>query len=136
MGLSLNQQVGAYTTLFLRAGLQTEGKVAFDRALTVGGEWGGSYWSRGADALGLAFGWLRVSSDFRQASLTLDADGDGTPDYGYRADGSEQIVEIYYRYRLNGQFELSPNLQYVHNPGGNGSASDITALGLRAQLSF
>ncbi len=136
VGLSLNQQVGDYTTLFLRAGLQTEGMVAFDRALTVGGEWGGSYWSRGADALGLAFGWLRVSSDFRQASLTLDADGDGTPDYGYRADGSEQIVEIYYRYRLNGQFELSPDMQYVHNPGGNGSASDITALGLRAQLSF
>ncbi len=136
IGLSLNQQVADYTTLFLRAGQQTEGRVAFDRALTVGGEWGGSYWGRGADALGVALGWLAISDDFRQASPTLDADGDGVPDYGYRAGGSEQIAEIYYRYRLNGQFELSPNLQHVRNPGGNGGAAALTALGLRVQLSF
>ncbi len=136
VGISLNQQVADYATLFLRAGWQTQGKVAFDRTLTLGGEWGGSYWGRGADALGIALGWLKVSDEFSKASLTLDADGDGTPDFGYRADGSEQIAEIYYRYRLNGQFELSPNLQYVRTPGGNGSASDMTALGLRAQLSF
>ncbi|HID49726.1 MAG TPA: carbohydrate porin [Chromatiales bacterium] len=136
VGVSLNQQVADYATLFLRAGLQTQGKVAFDRTLTLGGEWGGSYWGRGADALGVALGWLKVSDDFRRASPTVDADGDGTPDFGYRADGSEQIAEIYYRYRLNEQFELSPNLQYVRNPGGNGSASNIMAFGLRAQLSF
>ncbi len=136
VGLSLNQQVADYATLFLRGGLQTEGTVTFDRTLTLGGEWGGSYWGRGADALGIALGWLKISDDFRQASLTLDADGDGRPDYGYQADGSEQIAELYYRYRLNDQFELSPNLQYVRNPGGNGSASNLTALGLRVQLSF
>jgi len=136
VGISLNQQVADYATLFLRAGWQTQGKVTFDRALTVGGEWGGSYWGRGADTLGLALGWLKVSDAFSNASLTLDVDGDGTADYGYRASGSEQIAEIYYRYRLNAHFELSPNLQYVRRPGGNGSASNITALGLRAQLSF
>ncbi|HFC54326.1 MAG TPA: hypothetical protein ENJ43_07825 [Gammaproteobacteria bacterium] len=104
--------------------------------MTVGGEWGGSYWGRGADALGVALGWLAISDDFRRASPTLDADGDGVPDYGYRAGGSEQVAEIYYRYRLNGQFELSPNLQHVRNPGGNGGAAALTALGLRVQLSF
>ena len=136
VGVSLDQQVADYATLFLRAGWQTQGRVAFDRAVTLGGEWGGSYWGRGADALGVALGWLAVADVFGRASLTLDADGDGSPDHGYRARGSEQIVEIYYRYRLNGQFTLSPNLQHLRNPGGNGDASAITAAGLRVQLSF
>ncbi len=136
VGISLDQQLADYTTLFLRLGLQTQGKVAFDRTLTVGGEWGGSYWGRGADALGIALGLLQLADDFRQASLTLDADGNGIPDYGYRATANEQIVEIYYRYRLNSQFELSPDLQYVRHPGGNASASDLFAFGVRAQLNF
>ena len=136
VGLSLNQQVADYTTLFGRYGSQIEGKVAFDQALTLGAEFGGSYWGRGADALGAALGWLRISDDFRRASPTVDADADGTADYGYSAGGSEQLAELYYRYRLNSQFELSPNLQYVRNPGGDETASAVKALGLRAQLSF
>ena len=136
VGLSLNQQIADYTTLFLRAGVQTEGKVTFDRTITLGGEFGGSYWNRGADALGAAIGWLQTSDDFRQASLTVDADADSNPDYGYDASGSEMVTELYYRYRLNRQFELSPNLQYIHRPGGNGAAESITAFGLRAQLSY
>ena len=136
VGLSFNQQIADYATLFLRAGVQTGGDVPFDRALTLGGEWGGSYWSRGADALGVAFGWLQTSDEFRRASLTVDADADGSPDYGYRASGAEQVTELYYRYRLNRQFELSPNLQYIRRPGGNGRADGISAFGLRAQLSY
>ena len=136
LGVSFNQQVADYTTLFLRAGWQTQGQVAFDRALTLGGEWGGSYWNRGADALGIALGWLATSADFRRNSATLDVDGDGMADFGYAARGSEQIAEIYYRYRFNDQFELSPNLQHVRNPGGNGSAPGLTAIGLRVQLTY
>jgi len=136
VGLSLNQQVADYTTLFLRAGWQTKGVVTFDRTLTLGGEWSGSDWDRGADALGIAVGWLQASAEFRQASLTLDGDADGKLDYGYSASGSEQVVEFYYRYRLNRQFEISPDLQYIRRPGGNGAAGDILALGLRAQLTY
>ncbi len=136
VGVSLDQQVDDYTTLFLRYGFQIEGEVAFDQALTLGAEFGGSYWGRGGDALGVAFGWLNTSDAFRRASLRVDADADGTPDYGYRASGDEQVAEIYYRYRLNSQFELSPNLQHIRNPGGNPSASGITAFGLRTQWNF
>jgi len=136
VGLSFDQRVGDYTTAFLRAGWQTRGVVAFDRTLTLGGEWGGSIWNRAADALGLAAGWLQTSDEFRQASPAFDGDGDGLPDIGYPASGSEQVVEIYYRYRLNRQFEISPDVQYIRRPGGNGGAGDILALGLRAQLTY
>ena len=136
VGLSFNQQTGDYTTLFLRAGWQAQGRVTFDRALTLGGEWGGSLWHRGADALGLALGWLQTSAEFRRAAPTLDSNGDGNPDYGYPASGGEQVVELYYRYRLNRQFEISPDLQYIRRPGGNAASGDILALGLRVQLTY
>lgn len=135
-GISLDQQVADYATLFTRYGVQTEGKVTFDQALTLGVEFGGSYWARGADALGASYGLLHVSDEFELESLVVDGDGDGIADYGYVADGSEHVLEIYYRYRLNRQFELSANLQYIHNPGGNDAASDVKAYGLRAQLMY
>lgn len=134
-GLSADQRVGDAMTLFGRYGHQTKGKVRFDRALTLGAEFGGSYWSRGADALGVAFGQLNTSADFRRDAPTLDADADGTPDFGYAASGSEQIAEVYYRQRINKQFEISPDLQHVSRPAGNG-AKDMNLVGLRAQITF
>lgn len=134
-GLSADQRVGEATTLFGRYGHQTRGKVRFDRALTLGAEVGGSYWSRGADALGVAFGQLNTSADFRNDAPALDANADGTPDFGYVASGSEQIAEVYYRLHINKQFELSPDLQHVNRPAGN-AAKDMNLIGLRAQVTF
>lgn len=134
-GLSADQRVGDATTLFGRYGHQTRGKARFDRALTLGAEFGGSYWNRGADALGVAVGQLRTSSEFRNDAPALDADADGTPDFGYDASGSERIAEVYYRLRINRQFELSPDLQHVDRPAGN-AAKNMNLIGLRAQLVF
>lgn len=126
-GLSLDQKVADYTTVFARFGQQTQGRVKFDRTLTVGADFGGSYWSRGGDAIGLALGWLVISADYKPASNSIA---------GFNASGAEQIAEIFYRYRINKQFELSPNLQHIRRPGGNQTASGITAYGLRVQLNY
>ena len=134
-GVSADQRVGDAVTLFGRYGRETEGKVRFDRALTLGTEFGGSYWSRGADTLGVAFGQLNTSADFRNDAPTLDANADGTPDFGYAASGSERIAEMYYRRRINKQFELSPDLQHVSHPAGN-DVKGMNLIGLRAQLTF
>lgn len=135
-GVSADQRVGDAVTLFGRYGQQSRGKVRFDRALTLGTEIGGSYWARGADALGVAAGWLRTSDEFRRDAPTLDADADGVPDFGYTASGAERVAEVYYRYRLNPQFEVSPDLQYLARPGGDTAARAIKVFGLRAQLTF
>jgi high affinity Mn2+ porin len=127
LGLSLDQKFGDYTTLFARYGQQTQGQVRFDRSLTVGVDLGGSYWNRGGDAIGIALGWLSISNDYRLASNSL---------VGFNASDAEQIGEFFYRYRINGQFDVSPNLQIIRQPGGNQIASTITAYGLRAQLNF
>ena len=135
-GLSLDQRVGDATTLFARYGKQTRGKARFDRALTLGSEFGGSYWGRGADAIGIALGWLDTSDEFKADAPALDADADGNADFGYAASDAEQIVELYYRFRINPQFEVSPDVQFTRHPAGNGEADDITVLGLRAQATF
>ncbi len=120
-GISADQRVGDGVTLFGRYGQQLQGHVQFDRALTAGAEWSGSYWNRGGDSIGLAAGWLRASQDYRAAKNLA---------------GNERVAELYYRYRINQQFELSPNFQYIGNPGGDGGADAIKILGLRAQISY
>ena len=136
IGLSADQRVGDAVTLFGRYGHQLSGKARFDRALTLGGEIGGQYWSRSADGLGIAAGVLRTSADFRRDSATVDADGDGMPDYGCAAGHAERIGELYYRFQLSKQLEITPDLQWIQRPGGDPGAKGVRVLGLRARVSL
>lgn len=136
-GVSFDQRVADYVTLFARYGRQVTGKVRFDQAITGGVEIGGDYWKRGGDALGLALGWLNTSTAFRRDSLNVDADGDGAADYDYQARGAEQIAELYYRYSLlPKKVDLTPSVQYLRHAGGNPNADDAYAMGLRLQLTY
>lgn len=135
-GVSIDQRVGDTTTLFGRYGKSLSGKMRFDQALTLGAEFGGNDWNRGADSIGMALGWLRTTGDFRDNSAALDADADGNPDFGYTATGSEQLAEVYYRIRLNKNLELTPDFQLIRQPGGDKTASTAKVVGLRAKASF
>jgi hypothetical protein len=127
VGVSVDQKVTDELTLFARYGHHTTGKVAFDRALTVGAELEGTPWGRAADSLGLSFGNLRTSSDYRADSLAVA---------GYEAAGNEQQVELYYRYKLNDAVELTPDFQWIKRAGGDGDADAVKVVGLRAKLGF
>ncbi len=120
-GASVDQRVSDDVTVFTRYGSQWHGEVRFDRALTAGAEINGSDWGRGGDSVGLALGWLRSSAAYRAMS---------------GASGAERVAELYYRYRVSRQFELSPNLQYIGHPAAVPGAAAITIVGLRAQLSY
>lgn len=54
----------------------------------------------------------------------------------FAAGGNERVTELYYRYRINKQFELSPDFQYIGAPGDNQVAAAVKIYGLRAQLGF
>ena len=134
IGFSVDQKVDDALTLFVRYGQQLDGKVRFDRALTVGSELGGSGWSRAADSLGVAFGTLRTSDDYRNESTLFDLDGDGVADP--QASGPETQVEFYYRYKVNSQFELTPDFQLIRRPSGDGAGETIKVAGMRAKIGF
>jgi len=116
-------------TLFTRIGSEISGHVRFDRAFTVGAEIGGDYWGRAADSVGIAAGLLRTSNEYR------DATADRTL-VGYAASGTERIAELYYRFHVNKHFDVTPDLQWIQRPGGDGSAPDIFVGGVRARVGF
>lgn len=124
-GLSLDQRVGEGVTLFARYGHETQGHVKFDRALTIGTEVDGAPWGRGGDSLGLALGWLGTSEAYRSFTAPTSA-----------IHGQERVGELYYRFRVGKQFELSPGLQYIARPGSDPGAQDVRILGLRSQFNF
>ena len=128
-GTSVDQRIGDALTLFARIGGELRGRVRFDRALTLGAEIGGDYWGRATDALGLAAGLLRTSGAYR------DATADGAP-AGYAASGTERIAEIYYRWRINDRFDLTPDVQWIRRPGGDAFAPDVFVGALRTRVGF
>lgn len=119
-GLSVDQKLGAAWNVFGRWGQRVSGDGAFDRALTLGFEHGGRRWGRPYDTAGLAVGWVRTDGALRSEGLS----------------GQEQLLEAYYRFRLNDHLELSPDLQWIRRAGGDGQAPDIAVFGLRAAIGF
>ncbi len=132
-GLNFDQRFGDYVTLFGRYGWASGEGLPFDRTLALGAEIGGSYWSRGADALGVAFGANRSSEAFRNGSARV-VNAAGSPVFGFAAQGAEQVAEIYYRYRVHQNLEISPDFQLIRNPAGNPGAKPVKLVGIRIQL--
>lgn len=50
--------------------------------------------------------------------------------------GSEYVAELYYGFQPLRYLEVRPNVQWVHNPGGQGDRSDVGVLGLKSILTF
>ena len=132
-GVNFDQRVADYVTFFGRLGWASGEGLPFDRALALGAEIGGSYWSRGADALGVAFGVNRSSEAFRNGSARV-VDAAGSPVFGFAAQGAEKVAEIYYRYRVHRNFEISPDFQLIREAAGNPAAKPVKLIGIRVQL--
>lgn len=137
VGVSVDQRVGDGITLFARYGKMLKGELPFNQALTAGAEFNGGYWDRGADAFGIAGAWLQSGKAYRGTTATgwLD-DAQTQLAYSFTPQGAEKLVELYYRYRLSPQFELSPDFQYVTNGGGNADASAVKVFALRANIAY
>lgn len=128
-GLSFDQRIDDGLTFFGRYGQQITGNVRFDRALTVGAEINGLYWDRGGDSMGVALGWLKSGKNYRtDAPLLIEN--------SYAPQGAERVAEVYYRYRINKQFELTPDFQYFGKPASNPDLPNIKVIAVRAQISY
>lgn len=137
MGISIDQRVHDGIRLFARYGKMIQGELAFSQALTVGGEISGSYWSRAADSLGIAGAWLQAGQGYRNSTATAWLDDNRTlTAYTFTPQNAEKLFEIYYRYRLSPQFDLSPDFQYIVNGGGYAEGKPVKILALRANIAY
>jgi carbohydrate-selective porin OprB len=136
-GASIDQRVGDGIKLFARYGKLVKGELPFNQAITAGAEFSGSYWGRGADSIGIAGAWLQSGKGYRTTTATAYLDDSQTlAAYTFTPQGAEQVAEIYYRYRLSPQFELSPDFQYITNGGGNADASPVKVFAVRANIAY
>jgi len=127
-GVSLDQQVSNDIILFARYGMQDEDVSKIDRVFTAGGQLIGNGWRRANDVIGIAYGASHVSGKYKEASLGLD---------GYAANADyEQYLEAYYKYWANNNLSISPDIQYVINPGGYNAKDSVFIYGVRVQAAF
>lgn len=78
------------------------------------------YW-RPDDTFGVAYGLAQITDAMRDS---LENAGD------------ESHIEIYYRCVLRDFFAVTPNVQWVKNPGGNADEEEVFVLGLRGTFSM
>ena len=57
--------------------------------------------------------------------------GDGKLNYGL-----EQVFETYYRIQINKYLQVSPDFQYIENPGYNKDRGPAKVYGLRVRLYY
>ncbi len=144
VGVSIDQRIGDGITLFSRYGKLINGELPFNQAFTAGAEFSGSYWGRAADAIGIAGAWLQSGKGYRnqlQQAYLMDQPDDSsvvrlTAGNPFLPQGAEKVAEIYYRYRVSPQFELSPDFQYVTNGGGNTDAKSVKVFAVRANIAY
>ncbi len=130
-GVSFDQQVSKWLTLFLRAGVMDgdliaeEGDVPIDGAFSLGFQVDGALWSRQGDLFSVAFGTVFVNDELQGYYDLPDRLSD------------EHHLEAFYRFSFfDGRFQLSPDLQVIWNPGGDDDADTVTVLGTRMQVNF
>ena len=140
-GINLGQPLAddGETGLFARLGWNT-GKVEsfanteVDQTATFGAQISGARWKRPKDRLGIALAVNGLSSPHRDY-LALGSSGfvlgDGALTYR-----PEQIGEVYYRIQLGKYVQVSPDFQYIRNPGYNHDRGPARVAGFRVHLEY
>jgi len=113
-GVSIDQQVTGQLTLFGRYGWHDDEAYVTQFAWSVGFQYAGLIPQRKDDLVGFGFGQVMVNDVAAQ----------------------EKLLEAYYKVKVSEQMAISPHFQYLINPLGDKSASNIFVAGLRAQLIF
>jgi hypothetical protein len=105
-----------------------------DRHASIGAQVGGIRWKRPEDSLGVAYGVNGLSDphkDYLAAGGIGMLLGDGALNYGL-----EQTFEIYYRIKICTFAQLSPDFQFIQDPGYNRDRGPVEVYGLRLHVYY
>lgn len=139
VGVAFLQEVNDSLGVFLRANwsddkTETYAFTEIGRQVAFGGTLKGNAWGRGKDEVGVAFAANMLGPHHRAylAAGGLGAFlGDGALRYG-----SEQVLEVYYSFAVWKTLTLSPDFQYIRNPGYNRDRGPAKFYGIRAHAEF
>jgi len=135
LGINIEHAINKYTGLFFRASWndgrnETWAFTEIDKAVSTGVALNGDLWKREDDYFGFAVLANGLSGDHKKY---LEAGG-----YGFIiGDGKlnyspECITEMYYSYKIkNCAFWISPDYQFIVNPGYNKERGPVHAFGIR-----
>ncbi len=120
VGLSLDQQVTKKTTLFFRYGWADDKVNGIEDFISFGFELKGLIEGRDRDIFAVGY-----------------ANGLRSPDNLGPLDERElDLIELYYRIQVNDHLHISPNVQFVMDPGNSTKESPATVFGLRCRYTF
>lgn len=131
-GLSMDQVIADGVGIWLRAGFQRKKVAQFDRFIGGGLNIGGDTFGRANDVMGIGYGIAMIGKDYKDYKKSASS--------GFKA-GTEHYMELYYNIAIadaaqNTGFHISPDIQYVINPGGDASAAKAFIYGIRLQTFF
>lgn len=140
-GLNLEQPLAdnGETGAFARLGWSDGANESFvftevDRHASAGIQLSGIHWSRPDDRLGIAgaeTGIVQYHRDYLDAGGLGFLLGDGKLTYR-----PEQLLEAYYRAQAGSYVQISPDVQYIRNPGYNRDRGPATVLSLRVNMRY
>lgn len=108
--------------VFGRFGYRTPETNRFARFYSAGVSYTGLFPGRDQDVLGFGFALSAVSNDYRR-KIAPDAD-------------RETVYELFYAIQVNKWLVITPDVQYIDNPGAGGDLSHAITAGLRARISL
>ncbi len=140
-GINLEQPFAddGETGFFARGGWSDGHTSAFsytevDRHISAGAQVSGVHWKRRKDRFGIAFavhGLSTMHKRYLEAGGLGMLLGDGKLNYGL-----EQIFEVYYMLQLGRYLQISPDFQYIRNPGYNRDRGPVQVYSLRFHMSY
>jgi carbohydrate-selective porin OprB len=140
-GLNVEQPIadGGETGAFARIGWSDGAAESFvftesDRLLSGGLQVSGVHWGRSEDRVGIATaidGIVKSHQDYLARGGQGFLLGDGALTYG-----EEQVVEAFYRIQLGRYTQLSPDVQYIRNPGYNRDRGPATVVSVRLNVRY
>ncbi|HEY4708150.1 MAG TPA: carbohydrate porin [Thermodesulfobacteriota bacterium] len=130
IGISVDQPISDLMGVWLRAGVQRERVAQFDRFLGAGANISAPC-GRPNDHLGFGYGAAFMGGTYKEY-LRNNTSAD---------PGTEHYFELYYNYALSHAaidegIHITPDIQYVINPGGDKEAGSLFIYGVRVQAYF
>ena len=105
-----------------------------DRTISLGMQVSGVHWGREMDQVGIAYAFDGISVSHRNylaaggLGMLL---GDGQLNYGL-----EKELEAYYRVQIGKYIQITPDFQFILNPGYNRDRGPVQVYSLRLRLSY